>query len=114
MDSVNSLRDLNLKLKKKKSNKKDSIVFKIWTKVKDSNKEFFTEASTLNHYNDKWNKSKCPYCTEKYNNKNLVSQDPPLKPRRLPGIRNSVVDKYPVSWTFECPKCSSTLKVYNI
>lgn len=95
---MTSLRDLNLRLKGKNINTKinrnrNPIVFQIW--VKRNNKmEFFTEASTLNKYNNRWPKNKCPYCTEKYGNKNKTKEDT-------------------VSWIFKCPGCGSTLEVYK-
>jgi transposase-like protein len=94
-DITQTLLSLNTKLKNRsfeKSNRK-KVVFRIWTKKKNL-MEFESEASTLNFFNKKWPRNKCPYCESIYGRKNLKKQDSK-------------------SWVFECPGCKSTLTVLN-
>lgn len=93
---MSSLREINLILKEKNiitKIKKDPIVYQIWVKRKNK-MEFFTEASTLNKYNNKRPKNKCPYCNTIYGNKDKTDEDS-------------------VSWIFKCPGCKSSLEVYK-
>lgn len=90
-----SLRDINLKLREQSNLRKpkNKIVFRIWTKQRDL-REFHSEASTLNFFNNKWPKNKCPFCETLYGNKNLTN-------------------KNEHAWIFQCPGCKSILKVLN-
>lgn len=88
-----TLLSINRDLKEKSMNKtkKNRIVFRIWTK-KRNRLEFESEASTLNFFNNKWPRNKCPYCGTIYRKINKKHEDKE-------------------SWVFICPDCKSTLKI---
>lgn len=90
-----TLLSINQSLKEKSNlrKKKNKYVFRIWTKKKNV-LEFQSEASTLNFFNDKWPKNKCPYCEEYFGKKDITKSD----------------DK---SWLIICPGCKSFLTVLN-
>jgi hypothetical protein len=92
---ITSLRDINQRLKEKGTERitKNRIVFRVWTKLRNT-QEFHSEASTLNFFNKKWPKNKCPYCSSLFGGRNLEKQD----------------NK---AWTFRCPGCKSILKVFK-
>jgi hypothetical protein len=105
MDEPRSLLSINRTLMNKSHEKKnyekknydkkpkDKIVFRIWTKEKNQN-VFQSEASTLNFFNRKWPRNKCPYCGAFFHNKDIK-------------------EKSDTSWVFICPGCKSTLIVLN-
>lgn len=105
-----TLRDINQRLKNKNNRRpkdknpnlnnknndrgpKDKIVFRIWTKEKNQ-MAFQSEASTLNFFNHKWSKNKCPLCEAIYGSRDLKHKNDKL-------------------WVFKCPGCKSTLTVLN-
>jgi hypothetical protein len=94
-DTANSLRRINISLREKSPTKKikNKIVFRIWTKRRDF-MEFSSESSTLNFFNNKWPKNRCPYCESNYGSKDMT-------------------DKTDQSWKFKCPRCKSILIVLN-
>ena len=92
-DIVRTLLDLNTRLKERGTykDKRHAIVYRIWVKKRNT-LAFESEASTLNFFNHKWPKNKCPYCSSIYGKKDQKSEN----------------DK---SWIFQCPGCKSTLTV---